>query len=66
MPNTELFMLTREELANTLKSMKTERLIAELDDTIQFDILKMSNEQWIAYKDKKVYLAIISELSKRL
>jgi hypothetical protein len=66
MPNTELFMLTREELANTIKSMKTERLIAELDDTIQFDMLKMSNEQWITYKDKKVYLAIISELSKRL
>lgn len=65
MPNTELFMMTKEDMTKSLKSMELERLLAELDDTIQFDILNMSNEKWITCKEKKVYLAIIRELRER-
>lgn len=65
MPNTELFMMTKEDMTKSLKSMEFERLLAELDDTIQFDILNMSNEKWITYKEKKVYSAIIRELRER-
>ena len=46
--------------------METSALLAELDDTIQFDMLKMSNENWLTYSDKKVYQAIMNELQRRL
>lgn len=65
MSNTELFMLSKEDRVKSLKSMDFERLLAELDDTIQFDLLNMNNEKWITCKEKKVYSAIIRELRER-
>ena len=57
----------REALAERVSNLETELLFAELDDTIQFDILKASCEKWDVelHGQKAVYRAIISELKKR-
>lgn len=66
MANTELFEMSKDERMEKIKDMETSALLAELDDTIQFDMLKMSNENWLTYSDKKVYQAIMNELQRRL
>ena len=66
MANTELFEMSKDERMEKIKDMETSALLAELDDTIQFDMLKMSNENWLKYSDKKVYQAIMNELQRRL
>lgn len=66
MANTELFEMSKDERMEKIKDMETSALLAELDDTIQFDMLKMSNENWLTYSDKKVYQAILNELQRRL
>lgn len=66
MANTELFEMSKDERMEKIKDMETLALLAELDDTIQFDMLKMSNENWLTYSDKKVYQAIMNELQRRL
>lgn len=65
MANTELFEMSKDERMEKIKDMETSALLAELDDTIQFDMLKMSNENWLTYSDKKVYQAIMNELQRR-
>lgn len=65
MANTELFEMSKNERMEKIKDMETSALLAELDDTIQFDMLKMSNEKWLTYSDKKVYQAIMNELQRR-
>lgn len=62
---TELSKLNRNEIANQLKNMETEQLFAELEDTIQLDIAKLSTSEWVK-ADTKVYLAIINELRDRM
>ena len=64
--NTELFELNREERMEKIKQMETDLLFAELDDTIQFDMLHLSNEQWLLFNEKKVYQSIIHELRQRM
>lgn len=69
--NTELFELMaadKEKGTQALQEMETERLFAELDDTIQFDIIGVSNEKWATeyHAKKKVYNAIVKELKERL
>lgn len=58
----------KEKALQRIKSMDCGVLLAELDDTIQFDILKVSNEKWaIDYNpSKRVYNAIVKELRDRL
>lgn len=63
---TELYEMSRDEMLEEIKSMGTARLLAELDDTIQLDMLKMSHEKWLTYQDKKVYQAIVRELRERV
>lgn len=66
MPRTELFQMDREERLEKIKAMETSALFEELDDTIQFDVLNMSNEKWLLCSDKKVYQEIIRELKRRI
>ena len=66
MAKTELFEMSADERKGRIKTMSTDLLFAELDDTIQFDMLNMGNQAWTEYGDKKVYLAIINELKERL
>lgn len=66
MQKTELFSMGREERLQTIEAMDTGLLLSELDDTIQFDILGMSNYKWLVYEEKKVYQAIVNELRKRI
>lgn len=63
---TELFEMSRKERLEKIKSMETDLLFEELDDTIQFDMLSMSNQNWLTYSDKKVYQAIVNELRGRM
>ncbi len=66
MERTELAKMDKEKRKEKIKKMETSRLFAELDDTIQMDIMNISNEEWLNYADKKVYLAIVRELKERL
>lgn len=68
MANTELFEMSNEERLKKIRSMETDLLFSELDDTIQYDMLNMSNHDWTCnfLKEKKVYQAIINELRGRL
>ena len=68
MARTELFEMSREERMEKISEMSTDLLFAELDDTIQFDILKIGNDEWTIGRqaDKKVYSLIIAELKKRV
>lgn len=62
---TELVKLQRDELNSKIQGMETEELFVELEDTIQFDIAKLSNSEWLK-ADTKVYFAIINELKNRI
>ena len=62
---TELSKLQRDELNSKVQGMETEQLFVELEDTIQFDIAKLSNSEWLK-ADTKVYLAIVNELKNRI
>ena len=55
------------ELADKLANMDTTQLFAELDDTIQLDLLKVSNDDWAIMRSQKiVYTSICRELLKRI
>lgn len=69
--NTELFQeMTndRDKALEKIKNMESALLLAELDDTIQFDIIGASNRDWTIRMNvqTKVYRAIMSELRDRL
>lgn len=66
MAQTELYKMDREKRAEEIKSMSDARLLAELDDTIQCDILGLYNDAWMTLEKKKVYQAIVNELQRRL
>lgn len=54
-------------LEKELESYDTARLFAELDDTVQMDMLEVSNAEWAFMRNKKtVYNAILRELLKRV
>ena len=71
MAKTELHKFAMEhgwtELQKEIEKFDTARLFAELDDTIQFDILGISNDEWTLHmrSEKVVYNAICRELLKR-
>ena len=66
MAKTELFEMSAEERKAKIMDMETDLLFAELDDTIQFDMLNMGTDEWAINSDKRVYLAIVNELRNRL
>lgn len=63
----ELMNENREEALEKIAKMESTYLFAELDDTLQFDVCKVGNEDWTCkmHKQKKVYEAIINELRSR-
>lgn len=61
----DLYNEDREAFRTELESMTVGELFAELDDTIQLDMLKMDNDEWARFKEKKVYQAIVTELRSR-
>lgn len=56
----------REQTQKKIEEMSSGCLLAELDDTLQFDLMKMDNVAWAENRDKAVYLMLVNELSKRL
>lgn len=70
MAETELHAFGMEhgwtEMEKKIAQLDTAQLFAELDDTIQLDILGASHEEWALIRSKKfVYKAICRELLKR-
>ena len=71
MAETELHAFLMEngltELSKKLETIDTGQLFAELDDTVQMDILGVSHEEWTFMRSQKaVYTAICRELLKRV
>lgn len=58
----------RKTVEAELKTMSNSRLLAELDDTLQFDILKMDTSEYtmLPRSQMGVYRAILKEISSRL
>lgn len=67
---TELYELYkskgRDELIKNVRSMSDGRLLSELDDTIQIDVMNIDAEEWASHDRKKVYTVIKNELLDRL
>lgn len=68
MANTELFEMSNEERLKKIRSMETDLLFAELEDTVQYDMLGMSNHEWTCefLMEQKVFRAIVRELGDRI
>ena len=58
----------KEKFLLELSYMDVDRLFAELDDTIQIDMMKMSTYDYMMLENDRVgvYRSIIKELKKRL
>lgn len=70
MAETELHVFAMEngwtELEKRIATLETPELFSNLDDTIQFDILGASAEEWAQIRSKKVvYNTICREILKR-
>ena len=61
----ELYKKDRSTALEKIQGMDTARLFAELDDTLQIDVLHKSNMEWMTMPDMKLYRAILSELRER-
>lgn len=61
----ELYKDNREAAIERIRNMDAAMLFAELDDTLQLDVLKMGHLDWNNLPDMKLYRAILSELKKR-
>lgn len=63
----ELYLKDKEKAREEIHKMSSERLFAELDDTLQFDVVKAGMTEWtLMSKDMRVYHAIVKELRERL
>ena len=64
----QIYLENREKAQEKIKTLDFSLLLAELDDTLQLDILKVSTAEYIKLPQSKmgVYRAIIKELSDRL
>ena len=64
---TELSKLRKEKIAEKVSRMSANQLLTELEDTVQFDIVKTRNfREFENSEDTKVFWAIKRELEKRL
>lgn len=61
----ELYQSDREAAIEKIRNMDAALLFAELDDTLQLDVLKMSHLDWASMPDMKLYRAILAELKGR-
>ena len=61
----ELFAADRNAAIAKIESMDTALLFAELDDTLQFDVLHKSNLEWVQMPDMKLYRSLLQEIRQR-
>lgn len=61
----ELYKTDREAAMEKIRTWDAGRLAAELDDTLQIDVFKMGNIEWMTMKDMQLYRAIVQELVNR-
>lgn len=61
----ELYKNDRPAAIEKIQSMDVSRLLAELDDTLQLDVMKKSHLEWNSMKELRLYRAIVTELANR-
>lgn len=61
----ELYKADREGAKEKIRNMDTSRLLAELDDTLQIDVLRMSHLDWMKLPNMQLYRALLAELGDR-
>ena len=61
----ELYRTDREAAKEKIRNMDAGRLAAELDDTLQFDVFKMNNIDWMKMPNMQLYRTIVQELVNR-
>lgn len=61
----ELYKNDREAARKKIQSMDAALLAAELDDTLQFDVFRISNVDWAKMPNMQLYRAIVQELVDR-
>ena len=67
--NTELYDIHKanaDGFHNLVASFPASMLLKQLQYTVQFDILRMTDEEWNACEENKVFRGIIAELQRRL
>lgn len=64
---TELNKLQSDEIKKKVRKMSNLELLSELEDTVQFDLLRQHNtSEFIKSNDAKAFWAIKKELRRRL
>ena len=61
----ELYQKDRDSAIEKIRNMDNAQLCAELDDTLQFDVLHKSNVEWVKMPGTQLYRTILAELSSR-
>lgn len=55
------------EIEHRIHKLTTARLLSELEDTVQMDLIKLSHDEWKAiYREKAIFTEILHELRDRL
>lgn len=63
---TELIKLPSDKISKKVRKMSGGQLLAELEDTVQFDLLKVSTEEFTKSDNAKAFWIIKNELLRRL
>lgn len=63
---TELIKLPSDKISKKVRKMSGVQLLAELEDTVQFDLLKVSTEEFTKSDNAKAFWIIKNELLRRL
>ena len=61
----ERFTTDRAGTTAEIQNMDTARLLAELDDTLQLDVMRVSHEEWAAKPELRLYRTIMAESERR-
>ena len=61
----ERFVADRAGTTDEIRNMDTSRLFAELDDTLQLDVMHMDNVEWARMPELRLYRTIVNELKRR-
>lgn len=67
--NTELYIIhnaNADGFHNLVKRFPASMLLKQLEYTVQYDILRISDKEWNACEENKVFRGIIAELQRRL
>ena len=61
----ERFTADRAGAVEEIQNMDTTRLFAELDDTLQLDVMKVDHVEWARMPELRLYRTIVNELKRR-